>query len=39
MQYLAYLVFNEHPFKARKKKKKKKDNKRHISSNFPLDKL
>jgi len=28
------LVFNEHPFEARKKEKKK-----HVSSNFPLDKL
>jgi len=35
----SLIIFNEHPFKQEKKLKKEENNKRHMSSKFPLDKL
>ena len=35
----SLIIFNEHPFKLGKKLKKEEDNKGHLSSKFPLDKI
>ena len=35
----SLLIFNEYPFQHENKLKKEQNNKRHMSSKFPLDKI